>query len=134
MKGNGCLQSFTIIVDAHFMDVVQAIRYIHRSHHVKYHKDMVHLAKLYMSTTARLCMVCSISETFQNTPNTLIFSYQVQTSMPLYSYALLIAEMGFEGNYQPLKDVLTKHSDTDAHISTFHNARFRVWTWCVSDT
>lgn len=35
----------------------------------------------------------------------------------MYRHALFKAEMGVEGNHKPLKEVVTKHTDNNAHIS-----------------
>lgn len=51
----------------------------------------------------------------------------------MYSSAHSIAEVGFEENLQPLKDVLTKHTYTNVHISDVHNVLAGDWAWRVTD-
>lgn len=107
-------------------DGAGAVQYIQRRHCVKNHGYLLELAKLYISKTARICNVFSVSKALPNAPNTPKLIKLYQASAPMYGHALFTAQMGFKGNHQPLKDGVTKHRATHVHISPVHNLRSKT--------
>lgn len=114
-------------------NILEAVKYILRSHLCKCHADILELAKLHSYTTARPCKVCSFSKTVQNTLNTHGLIQLYHTPIKVYCHALSIAEIGFEVIHQPLKKVVTMSTDSNAHISAVHNVLFRNYAGRVSD-
>lgn len=104
---------------------MEAVHHIHENHHGKYPAYMLEPIELYTLTAIILCKVCSNSKTSIIKLNTYRISDLYQTSVTLCGRAVFIAERGFEVNQEPLKQVLTKHSVTNAHISAVYNVQFR---------
>lgn len=115
------------------MEGVEAVDHIHRSHCGKYHAGILELAKLYISSTERLCHVCFIPMALLSPLNTHRLLELCQTLIPLYGHVIFIAEIGFEGNHELLKEGPTKHMDTNLHISAFLNVLFRDGKYNVSN-
>lgn len=54
-------------------------------------------------------------------------------SISVYSNAFIESKMGFDGNHQLLKEMLTSHTNTNAQISSVSSVLFRDWGQGVSN-
>lgn len=119
---------------AALQSVVEAVQYAYKSLREKYHVDTSEIAKLHTSRTASLCNVCSLSKTIIYTPKSHRLIELYQRSIPLYAHAIVIAKMFFEGNHQPLIEVLPRRTDTSTQNTVVHNLLLSDWEQHVSDT
>ncbi|MEM1283339.1 MAG: hypothetical protein AAGG81_07280 [Chlamydiota bacterium] len=107
---------------------------VHGSEKEEYYQKIFKLSVDYVNTVRKLCKKNQIMKMHIDKPNVHRLLELTIHTIPLFSHALFISEMVFEGAHQPLKFSVSRSSNPNAHMYATQLILIRDWLSRIAHT